>query len=106
MVTFRVVHANKFVKILTVEVILLTQERSGIFVSNIHREQFRVNNPRYDVPLFIEQFAEDFIHPTLTPQEFTFYEDPYAWAGRGSDIRFVSLQPGRSTDPCLKHPKI
>ena len=52
-----------------------------------------MNNPRYDVPLYIEQFAEDFIHPTLTPQEFTFYEDPYAWAGRGSDIRFVSLKP-------------
>ena len=50
-----------------------------------------LNNPRSDVPLYIEQFAEDFIHPTLTPKEFTFYEDPYAWAGRGSDIRFVSL---------------
>ena len=45
----------------------------------------------FDVPLYIEQFAEDFIHPTLTPQKFTFYEDPYAWAGLGSDIRFVSL---------------
>ena len=39
--------------------------------------------------VWIEQFAEDMVHVTQSPnQDFTFYEDPYAWAGLGSDVRY------------------
>ena len=39
--------------------------------------------------VWIEQFAEDVVHVTQSPiSGFTFFEDPYAWAGLGSDIRF------------------
>ena len=48
--------------------------------------------------VWIEQFAEDMVHVTQSPNSgFTFYEDPYAWAGLGSDIRFF-LQRDRLRD--------
>lgn len=53
-------------------------------------ENIRIGLGEKNIPIWVEQFAENVIHTTYTPKNFTFYEDPYAFAGLGSDITHVS----------------
>ena len=64
---------------------ILSTNRARKFAENV-----RIGLEETDVDIWVEQFAESVIHQTYTPQTFTFYEDPYAFAGLGSDITHVS----------------